>query len=57
MKTRIALVLLAAAGAAVLFSGLAPGAAAQQAGTTTARPAIPRAADGKPDLSGIWAVM
>ena len=57
MKTRIALVLLAAAVFGVLFSGLALGAAGQQPGTATARPAIPRAADGKPDLSGIWAVM
>ena len=54
MKTRIEWVVLAAA---VLSSGVALDAAGQQAGTTAARPPIPRAADGKPDLSGSWGVM
>ena len=57
MQIRIQRVLLAAAGAAVLFSGVPLGAAGPQAGAATARPAVPRAADGKPDLSGIWGVM
>ena len=56
MKTRMA-AMVVAAGAAVWVSSLALGAAGQQAGTAPARPAIPRTADGKPDLSGSWGVM
>src|SRR5262245_60296981 len=56
MKTRLALVVLAA-GAALWTSDLALGAAGQQVAAPPARPAIPRTADGKPDLSGSWGVM
>ena len=57
MKTRTELVVLAA-GAALWASALADvRAAGQQAGPAAARTAIPRTADGRPDLSGSWGVM
>ena len=59
MKTRFELLVVAvlAAGTAVLSSGGALAAAGQQAATVAGRPAIPRTADGTPDLSGSWGVM